>query len=307
MPATHRSWKKIGRICEAPGVAGSVSHAALPVVEVCGNLHCHVYFSTRDAEGRSRIGMGTLNLDAATPSLSVRREPVLLPGALGAFDDAGVTTSCLVIDRERRFQYYSGWTRGVSVPFYFFAGLAISNDAGRTYHRASPSPILERNEIDPYLTASPWVIREGGVWRMWYVSGTGWKYVDANPRHSYHIKYAESVDGIRWIRNGLVSIDFQSPDEYAIARPCVLKDADGVYRMWYSYRGDRYRIGYAESPDGFTWVRQDERAGLDVSDEGWDSETVEYPLVFDTGGRRYMLYNGNGYGRTGMGLAVLSE
>ena len=32
---------------------------------------------------------------------------------------------------------------------------------------------------------------------------------------------------------------------------------------------------------------------------------VEYPYVFDWQGRRYMLYNGNGYGLTGVGLAVL--
>jgi hypothetical protein len=31
-----------------------------------------------------------------------------------------------------------------------------------------------------------------------------------------------------------------------------------------------------------------------------------YPFVFDEGGRRYMLYNGDGYGRTGIGLAVLA-
>ena len=31
---------------------------------------------------------------------------------------------------------------------------------------------------------------------------------------------------------------------------------------------------------------------------------VEYPCVFDWDGRRYMLYNGNGYGRTGVGLAL---
>jgi hypothetical protein len=31
---------------------------------------------------------------------------------------------------------------------------------------------------------------------------------------------------------------------------------------------------------------------------------VEYPWIFDWQGRRYMLYNGNDYGRTGLGLAV---
>jgi hypothetical protein len=77
--------------------------------------------------------------------------------------------------------------------------------------------------------------------------------------------------------------------------------------MWYSYRGESYRIGYAESDDGVRWVRKDGEVGIDVSLDGWDSEMIEYPFVFDHGGRRYMLYNGNSYGMTGIGLAVLAE
>jgi hypothetical protein len=71
--------------------------------------------------------------------------------------------------------------------------------------------------------------------------------------------------------------------------------------MWYSYRGKNYRIGYAESDDGLNWKRKDEDAGIDVS------EMIEYPFVFDHKGGRYMLYNGNGYGKTGIGLAVLGK
>jgi hypothetical protein len=81
--------------------------------------------------------------------------------------------------------------------------------------------------------------------------------------------------------------------------------------MWYSYRAqkniDTYRIGYAESNDGISWVRKDEEIGIDVSNEGWDSEMICYPYIFDHNGKRYMLYNGNGYGKTGFGLAVLEE
>ena len=90
---------------------------------------------------------------------------------------------------------------------------------------------------------------------------------------------------------------------YAFGRPCVIKDADR-YRMWYSHRGDSYRMGYAESRDGIVWSREDARCVLDVSpDQGWDAEMVTYPVVADVGGERFMLYNGNGYGRTGIGLA----
>ena len=127
-------------------------------------------------------------------------------GPLGAFDDSGVTTSWIVDHADKKFHYYSGWSFGVTVPFYFFVGLAISDDGGQTYRRVSSSPILERNSIDPYLTASPCVLVENGRWSMWYVSGTGWDMKDGQPRHRYHIKYAESVNGIEWVREGLFAL-----------------------------------------------------------------------------------------------------
>jgi hypothetical protein len=139
---------------------------------------------------------------------------------------------------------------------------------------------------------------------MWYLSCVRWDQHQGKPRHHYHIKYAESQDGIDWVRNGIPCIDFDSPGEYAISRPSVIKDGDR-YRMWYSYRGERYRIGYAESVDGIRWERMDSEVGIDVSSAGWDSEMVEYPHVFDHQGTRYMLYNGNHYGETGFGYAIL--
>jgi hypothetical protein len=49
----------------------------------------------------------------------------------------------------------------------------------------------------------------------------------------------------------------------------------------------------------------DDEVSLEPSKKGWDAEMVEYPYVFDHQGTRYMLYNGNGYGKSGIGLAVL--
>src|SRR5262245_58108088 len=183
----------------------------------------------------------------------------------------------------------------------------MSDDGGRTFHRFSDGPLLDRNNVDPFLTASPWVIVEDGVWRMWYVSASKWALEDGRPKHFYNIRYAESNDGVSWRRDGTVCIDFADQDEYAFARPCVIKERDGCYRMWYSYRGNRYRIGHAESHDGISWERRDADVGIEASPEGWDSEMIEYPAVFDLSGDRYMLYNGNGYGRSGMGLAILVE
>lgn len=301
-----QNWIKKGLLFEPPDdLNWARSHAALPVADHVDDRY-RIYFSSRDKRERAQIGFFEVDIDDPKEILHVAKEPVIGLGPLGAFDDSGVTTSCIVTQNGRKFHYYSGWTVGVTVPFYFFVGLAISEDGGATYQRVSPAPILERNEIDPYLTASPFVLVEDGVWRMWYVSGTGWEMRDKQPRHYYHIKYAESADGINWRRDGLVCIDYESRDEYAIARPCVIKEG-GIYKMWYSHRGDRYRIGYAESADGLRWERKDDESGIEVSESGWDSEMLAYPFVFDVKGRRYMLYNGNGYGQTGIGLALLDQ
>ena len=75
--------------------------------------------------------------------------------------------------------------------------------------------------------------------------------------------------------------------------------------MWYCYAIDNYRIGYAESEDGIAWERKDDEVGIDISESGWDSEMIEYPFVFEHKGRKHMLYNGNEYGKEGIGYAVM--
>ena len=81
--------------------------------------------------------------------------------------------------------------------------------------------------------------------------------------------------------------------------------------MWYSYRGQKnietYRIGYAESSNGVNWTRKDNLVGIDVSADGWDSEMICYPYVFIHNNEIFMVYNGNGYGRSGFGIAKLEE
>lgn len=296
------AFRRRGLVFEPPGgVPFVATHAALPLAEPVGGGH-RVYFSGRDAQGRSRIAFFETDLARPGVVLRVSARPVLDLGPLGAFDDSGVTSSCLVAHEGRKYLYYTGWSLGVTVPFYLAAGLAVSEDGGETYRRASAAPILARSDADPFLTASPWVLAEDGRWRMWYVSASQWRREGDMVRHYYDIRHAESTDGVRWRPTGHVCLTYANADEHAFARPCVIHE-EGRYRMWYAVRGKAYRLGYAESKDGLEWIRQDARAGLEPSSAGWDSEMLCYPFVFDHAGRRYLLYNGNDYGRTGIGLA----
>jgi hypothetical protein len=279
------------------------SHASAPVALRLGGDLYRVYFATRDDSNRSHIAFVEIDLNSPREILALAGEPALAPGALGHFDDHGVYASSIVEHERKLWMYYIGFSPGVRRPLYYASvGLAVSDNGGRTFRKMFISPIMSRSEYDPCLVTGPFVILDNGVWRMWYVSGLKWNE-EAGELHSYyHIKYAESANGIEWQRDGLVSIELRE-GERNISRPCVLKGADG-YQMWYSYNvGEGYRIGYAESTDGYVWTRRDDEAGIEVSDAGWDSKALAYPCVIDHQGTKYMFYNGNEFGKDGFGLA----
>ena len=281
------------------------SHAALPTpLQIEGSLY-RVYFAGRDGVNRSHVGFFDIDLENPATVLRVSEEPVLVPGPLGHFDDHGVYAASAVRHRELVYLYTIGWNPGRRPPlFYASIGLSVSDDGGKTFEKYGRAQIMARSEHDPCLVTSPVVLREHDLWRMWYVSGYRWEETPQGLESHYHIKYAESDDGIHWRRDGRVCIDHASPEERNISRCCVLADGDR-YRAWYSYdRGGGYRIGYAESPDGYDWIRKDDEVGLEPSAEGWDAQAQAYPFVVRHDGRWFMFYNGNGFGRDGVGLAV---
>jgi hypothetical protein len=295
-------WRKLGLVFAPQGSAEWMfSHAANPVADHLEGDRFRVYFGSRDRLNRSHIAWVDISLSGDRAEvLEVAREPVVVPGKAGLFDDSGASMGCLVREGERRWLYYLGWNLGVTVPWRNSIGLAVSEGPGQPFVKMSLAPVLDRDDSDPYSLSYCWVLREGPLWRMWYGSNLEWGPRQEDMRHV--IKYAESSNGTRWYRTEAISLGLEA-GEIAVSRPCVRRCGDR-YQMWFSYRGPAYRIGYAESPDGLTFSRRPELVGIDVSPSGWDSQQISYATVFPHDGHLYMLYNGNSYGRDGFGLAV---
>ncbi len=305
-PVHGAAWVKHGVILKPdPDRYWMKSHVAVPTLEhVQGDIY-RMYFCSRDASNRSHIGYSEFDIRNPTQMLQVTPEPVLGLGELGAFDDNGVTPTWVMEVDGKKFLYYVGWNMGTTVRMHLHVGLAISSDGGRTFQRHSRAPMLERISVDPLLTATLSILKEGDTYRMWYISGDSWFERNGETIPVYNIKYAESQDAVHWDRKGHVCIDYKDDDEHALARPCVIKE-DGLYKMWFSHKGADYRIGYAESTDGYEWKRMDEKVGLDVITSDFDSVMQEYAFVVVHGGTKYMFYNGNEYGKEGIGLATCS-
>lgn len=301
---TSIKWKKVGLIFDPAGKAPWLhTHAWVPTPEYLGDGFVRVYFAGRNSENMSQIGAFTIHVERPFDILDLTAEPLVRLGPLGTFDDAALLPSCIVQDGDRKLLYYVAWMQGRRVPFHASLGLAVSKDDGLSFRKYADAPVLDRNAVDPIFIASADIHREGDLWRCWYTSNTAWRETPEGPMPRYHIRYAESKNGIDWDRDGRVAIQFGSDAEYAISRPWVCRRGD-VYQMWYAYRGSAYRVGYAESADGLDWIRMDDRAGIDVSATGFDSDMIEYAAVLDTNFGEVMFYNGNEFGFDGVGMAV---
>ena len=87
-------WNKMGLIIKVTGqLDWMVTHAMLPVPEWRGGDIYRIYFSGRDQLNRSLIGYAEININSPFNILRFSADPVLGLGALGCFDDNGVTPS----------------------------------------------------------------------------------------------------------------------------------------------------------------------------------------------------------------------
>jgi hypothetical protein len=304
--STSQRWEKMGLLyCPSDENAHPKlrSHAANPLPLLLRGDVYRIFFSGRDAYNRSSVGAVDVDI-VRRKVVATYREPFFTHGPEGSFHAAGVSVgNCYSVDGVR-YMLFMGWQNPAGTHWRGDIGrIAVRDDLTLDISRVSM--LMSSDTSDPVSLSYPWVAKEGDHYRMWYGSTVTW---DAGNGEMLHvIKYATSADGENWTRHGSV-VPHPLGVAQAFSRPTVCGDAARGYEMWFSYRdglGTPYRIGYAKSSDGRDWTLALDEAGIAPSPEGWDANMIAYPYVFDHANERYMLYNGDKFGGTGFGLAVL--
>lgn len=304
----RRRWKKLGQIYlpkQGSRHPKLMSHAANPLpVHLEKNVY-RVFFSGRDERNRSSVGA----VDIDILEFRVVKEhylPFFEHGPEGSFFSDGVSIgNCYEVEGVR-YILFMGWQNPKNGHWRGDIGrLIVTSDLALELETSDP--FMGCDETDPISLSYPWVHSSSeSEMKMWYGSTVTWDAGNGEMLHVIH--HASSHDGHQWHRSGL-AVPFELGRAQAFSRPTVVQNKNGNFDMWFSYRsgsGEKYRIGYATSENGVNWKLDLDNAGITVSSTGWDSEMIEYPFVFDHEGSRYMLYNGNGYGQTGFGLAVIT-
>jgi len=318
-------WKKIGQIFDPTKFNDGIDRPWMKTHSQCPNViifddFIRVFFSCRPEpdENNQYVSYTTfLDLDKndLTKIIKVSKSPILELGELGTFDEFGVYPTCVINKDAKLFLYYAGWTRLVSTFSNVAIGLAISNNDGVSFERIGKGPIMTRTVKEPFVISGPKVRKINNLWYMYYLAGEKWVLNDKNKAEViYKIRLATSNDGLNWNRSGENIINFVLDDNECQAGPDVFY-YEGKYHMYFSYKHGLdfrnkergYKIGYAYSNDGINWIRDDNLSGIKLSESGWDSEMMHYPHIFKLEEKIYMLYNGNDFGRYGLGLAELER
>lgn len=305
------TYSKLGHIFVPSGeYPWSKTHAQVPFPMDFGD-RIRIYFSTRDDKGRSGVSFVEVDKNDPRKILYVHDKPCLQHGPEGTFDDSGTMPSWFLRDGDRILLYYTGWNKSDSAAYRLSVGLAQSVDNGLTFQRCFNGPILDRGPYDPIWVGQPCVLKEGEVWKMWYLSCQKVEVIHGRPEPFYNVKYAESTDGINWTRTEKISIDFDDHTD-AIGRPFVWKAGNRYLMLHSNRRADGYRelesAGYrlevSESTDGIQWNRVDAHFGK--SKEGWDAVMNEYASYFSLNSHQgWLFYNGMGFGGSGFGHALM--
>ena len=315
------TWKKLGRVFDPTEIkdrAWLAAFAQAPAVLIFDDF-VRVYFSCRppaDENGQyvSYSAYVDLNRKNLFEILSVSETPVLKLGELGTFDEFGTYPISVIRHKDEVKAYYAGWTRCESVPFNVAIGFGMSNYEGKTFDKIGNGPVLSYSIDEPFILSGPKIRRFNNTWYLFYIAGKKWILDNGKPEPVYTIRMATSADGLNWIKENRDHITYRVEVNEAQASPDVFF-YQGKYHMFFCYRhsaGYRgkekgYRIGYASSTDLLNWQRDDSKAGLDISEDGWDNEMVSYPHVFELDNEVYMFYLGNEVGKYGFGLARLTD
>ncbi len=289
-------------------------HAQVPVVDTQHDGFWRVYFSKRISRGPSLPFY--IDVEAGNPSniLATSNEPILQPGARGTFDWAGVMPTEIITIGSTKYLFYIGWSNRHDVPYHNNLGLAISSDGGITWKKFSDGPVLATSYKEPGYVGTISIIKENELYYGYYLSCRQWEEIDNRIEPIYDIKIATSDNLIDWTPLNVTAIGL-AEDEGGISKASVLQ-LNGQYFMWYAVRKsadyrenpqNSYRIKCATSSDLIHWEKT-ELLGLDINQSpSWEDQMVEYPHVFEFKDQIYMFYNGNGFGDTGFGYAILSH
>ncbi len=181
-------------------------------------------------------------------------------------------------------------------------GYAISTD-GINWERYGKPVLTPDKPWERYCVMCPYVLwnEKLGKFQMWYSAG--------HMHEADAIGYAESTDGINWIKYEKNPVFLPDPNQYweisKVEAACVIREEDWYYLFYMGVHGDyKSAVGLARSRDGISWERHPDNPILAGDDDLWDYGGIcKVSIVREDDGYR-LWYNASNEGGEQIGMAI---
>ncbi len=242
-----------------------------------------MWFTSSTSQYGSKFSVSQAESQNGTDWYLYARNPVLLAGPAGSFDEGGIDASRAVYTGSEYQLFYTGVSQGK-----YSIGGAFSSD-GVAWHKFAGNPVLTTG------TAGSWdsknigwcdVVLKDGVYYLWYngTSGDHWE----------GIGLATSTDGKVWTKyagNPVFVKNTSGWDGYEVATPAVVF-CKGLFQMIYQGMASTgpSAFGWAYSEDGIHWMRGSNEPIL-TAGATWEATLGTADVLF-VNNRFHMWYSG---------------
>lgn len=283
------TWHRDGKITTAENSSYYAKPLLLP-----SSKGCQIIFTDRDSNNCSLIKMGTFSILGSSGEIT--GEQILY--AKDPFDPLeanGVIATTYIVKGNEIFLFctafhYDNKKNFLSSPFM----LVIDQ---RTYDVKRKLKLKIQQKDIP--TGCGGALKENGLTYLTFESR-----FQKNETFSFELKLATSEDMIKWDISKNFSL-MPKEDEHYLSSPIFLK-FQNKFLIAYSLKKDgRYSIKFTGSSDLVTWYPIPEMSFTPSPENEWENEEVCYPFLWiNEKNEICMLYNGNKYGKFGIGMAT---
>ena len=296
-------WKKHGRIFHI-GLkkknSFSYSHTSNPVPVKIKNDIYRIFYASRNKDNKSSIFSFDFDLKKLK-IIKFSNKPVIKFNPNSYFSH-GVTPGQIFKYKNTNYMLCMCWQIPQNQHWRGDIGIFRFNKKMNKL-QANKKIFLDAKKLNEISLSYPAIIKKKSILDIFYGSTVEW---ESDKRDMIHI--------IKFLRYNLkskkifckkIAIHNKKNICEAMSRPTIL-DYKNILNLWFSYRNgkknSKYKIGYAFFKNK-KWKLDLNKNIIKKSKLGFDSEMVEYPYVFKHKKKLYMLYNGNSYGASGIGLA----
>lgn len=201
-----------------------------------------MYYMGTGANTREQIGLATSS--DGIHWQKYQHNPVLRPGAFGAWDQVLVYHPEVFLDGGKFYMWYAGYNGAI-----VRGGLAISSD-GIQWNKHDNNPVLDIGVTGAWDDYSVWpnggIARRDGRFYLLYSASSS-----NNPSRGA-LGLATSSDGVSWTKyshNPVLQAGTGSWNQAGLGPGSMLFDGQ-VFKLWFAGHGgpsDSWHIGYAES------------------------------------------------------------